>query len=294
MDFRSGRELLGICEEKGLTIARVMVLREMELRGISLIEVEADMDKALDIMRRSVKEPLLKEMKSMGGLIGGEAGKLEKARREGRSICGNVITKAVTYAMAVLEVNASMGVIVAAPTAGSSGVLPGVLFALQEQYGLTDHILKEGLYTAGAVGYLLMRNASVSGAQAGCQAEVGAASAMAAAAAVEMMGGTPGQALSASVGALANLLGLVCDPVRGLVENPCQNRNSIGAANALINAEQALAGIVQMIPFDEMAETMYHVGRSLPFELRESALGGCAAAPSASVSACGRDCKTCL
>lgn len=289
MDFRSGKELLEVCEGEGIRISQAMVYREMALRGISEKEVEADMIKAFDIMKRSVQEPLKKEPKSMGGLIGGEAKRLDTRYRDGKSLCGGIMTRAITYAMAVLEVNASMGVIVAAPTAGSSGVLPGVLFALQDEHGVKDERLREGLYTAGAVGYLLMRNASVSGAQAGCQAEVGSASAMAAAAAVEIMGGTPKQALSAAVGALANLLGLVCDPIGGLVENPCQNRNAVGAVNALINAEQALAGIMQLLPFDEMAETMLHVGRSLPFELRESALGGCAAAP----SACGRDCASC-
>lgn len=150
--------------------------------------------------------------------------------------------------MAVLEVNASMGVIVAAPTAGSSGVVPGVLLALQEEYDLAEKEVLNGLYTAGAIGYLLMRNASVAGAEAGCQAEVGAASAMAAAAAVEMMGGTPKQCLDAASVAISNLLGLVCDPIAGLVEYPCQNRNSVGAANALICAEQTLAGIPAVIP----------------------------------------------
>ena len=197
------------------------------------------------------------------------------------------MSRAITYAMAVLEVNASMGVIVAAPTAGSSGVVPGVLLALQEEYDLSDEEILNGLYTAGAVGYLLMRNASVAGAEAGCQAEVGAASAMAAAAAVEIMGGTPEMCMNAASGALANLLGLVCDPIAGLVEAPCQNRNSVGAANAMICAQQALAGITQVIPFDQMAEAMYHVGRSLPFELRESALGGCAGTP----AACARTCQ---
>lgn len=162
-----------------------------------------------------------------------------------------------------------------------------MLLALQEEYGLADEIVLKGLYTAGAVGYLLMRNASVAGAEAGCQAEVGAASAMAAAAAVEMMGGTPSMCLEAASAALSNLLGLVCDPIAGLVEAPCQNRNSIGASNALVCAEQTLSGIRQMIPFDEMVTAMYHVGRSLPFELRESALGGCAATE----TACQRTCQ---
>ncbi|NLL78066.1 MAG: L-serine ammonia-lyase, iron-sulfur-dependent, subunit alpha [Clostridiales bacterium] len=289
MDFRSGKELLELCVQEQLPISQVMKLREIELQETSEKEVNSKMKKALNIMRNAAYDPIKNEVSSIGGLIGGEAKKLENLRVEGKSLCGGAISKAMAYAMAVLEVNASMGVIVAAPTAGSSGVLPGVLLSLQEEYGLSDDQILEGLYTAGAVGYLLMRNASVSGAQAGCQAEVGSAAAMAAAAAVEMMGGTPDQALSAATGAISNLLGLVCDPVRGLVENPCQNRNAIGAANALINAEQALAGITQLIPFDEMVQAMYHVGRSLPFELRESALGGCAATP----TACNMNCPSC-
>ena len=191
--------------------------------------------------------------------------------------------------MAVLEVNASMGLIVAAPTAGSSGVVPGVLMALKEEKGLSDEILYKGLLNAGAVGYLLMRNASVSGAEAGCQAEVGAASAMAASAVVEIMGGTPEQCLAAASLSISNLLGLVCDPIAGLVESPCQSRNAVGVANAITSAELALAGVIHPIPFDEMAEAMYRVGKSLPFELRETAMGGCAGTP----TGCALGCNIC-
>ena len=244
------------------------------------------MEKALEIMKPSVSEPLVSPTASIGGLIGGEAKKLNEHRKQGKAVCGSLVSKAITYAMAVLEVNASMGVIVAAPTAGSSGVVPGVLLALKEEFELSDEMILNGLYTAGAVGYLLMRNASVAGAEAGCLEEVGAASAMAAAAVTEIMGGTADMCLYAASAALSNLLGLVCDPIAGLVESPCQSRNAIGASNALICAEQALAGIPWPIPFDEMAEAMYHVGRSLPFELRESALGGCAGTPTACEKTC--------
>ena len=287
MEFNQGSELLDLCREQDIPISRAMKLRETEFSRISEEEVEQKMKKSLKIMRRSAKEPLTNPKPSVGGLIGGESRKLHQHALAGRSVCGTVLQRAITYAMAVLEVNASMGVIVAAPTAGSSGVVPGVLLALQEEYDLAEKEVLNGLYTAGAIGYLLMRNASVAGAEAGCQAEVGAASAMAAAAAVEMMGGTPRQCLDAASVAISNLLGLVCDPIAGLVEYPCQNRNSVGAANALICAEQTLAGIQAVIPFDEMAQAMYHVGRSLPFELRESALGGCAATP----AACRRTCE---
>ena len=211
----------------------------------------------------------------------GYAKKLAQHAAKGRSICGDVLHKAAQYAMAVLEVNASMGLIVAAPTAGSAGVLPGMLFALQDRYNISDERLIDALFNAGAIGYLAMRNATVAGAVGGCQAEVGIASAMAASAAVELMGGKPEQCLDAASTVLMNMLGLVCDPVGGLVEYPCQNRNAAGVANALVAAELSLAGIHQFIPFDEMLDTMYAVGRRIPIELRETALGGCAATPSA-------------
>lgn len=287
MDFNSGKSLLELCEKENLPISEIMRRREEFLKDITGEECDRKMKKALDIMKNSVHEALEKPVKSVGGLIGGEAGKIRAHRREGKAICGEVLSRAVSHSMAVLELNASMGLIVAAPTAGSSGVVPGLLLALQEVHGFTDEEITNVLYTAGAVGYLLMRNASVAGAEAGCQAEVGAASAMAAAAAVELFGGTPKQCMDAASTALSNLLGLVCDPVAGLVEAPCQNRNAIGVANALTCAEIALSGVTQWIPFDEMAEAMYRVGRRIPFELRETALGGCAATP----TGCQKQCQ---
>ena len=179
--------------------------------------------------------------------------------------------------MGVLEVNTSMGLIVAAPTAGSSGVIPGVFTAIQEEYDLTDDQMMDAMLVASAVGYIITRNATVSGAEGGCQAEMGSASAMAAAAITEIMGGTPSQALDAASSAIGNMLGLVCDPIAGLVEVPCQKRNAMGASNALICAEMTLAGVINHIPFDQTVDAMYQVGRSLPYELRETALGGLAA-----------------
>lgn len=253
--------------------------RECDKTEVTMEQIMRHMEQVLRIMEESAHKPLTKPVKSIGGLIGGEAEKLEKRRTMGTSICGPVLGRAVTYAMAVLEVNTSMGLIVAAPTAGASGILPGLLLALQEEYHLSDETIIRGLFCASAVGYLAMRNATVSGAVGGCQAEVGVASSMAAAAAVEVMGGTAQQCLYAASTAIMNLLGLVCDPVGGLVECPCQSRNAAGAANALTCAEIALSGIRQMIPLDEMLEAMYHVGRGLPRELRETALGGCAITP---------------
>lgn len=287
MDFKNAGELLELCDNNNCLISEIMRRRECELGGTTGEEADHRMGKALEIMRASAKEPIEKPGRSMGGLIGGEAKKLSVHRRAGISICGNVLGKAITYAVAVLEVNSSMGLIVAAPTAGSSGIVPGLLLALQEEYGIADERVIDALYNAGAVGYLAMRNATVAGAVGGCQAEVGTAAAMAASAAVELMGGTPKESFYAASAVLMNMLGLVCDPVGGLVEYPCQNRNAAGVAVALTAAEMALSGIRQMIPFDEMLATMYAVGKRIPSELRETALGGCAVTP-AGCMACGK------
>ena len=281
MDFKSSVELLELCRQTQCPISEVMRRRECELGETTRDQVDHRMAKVLEIMRASAALPLKKPSKSMGGLIGGESKKLYDHAARGKAICGDILQRAMTYAMGVAEVNASMGLIVAAPTAGSAGIVPGLLLALQDCYKISDDRLVDALFNAGAVGYLAMRNATVAGAVGGCQAEVGVAAAMAASATVELMGGAPEQCLDAGSTVLMNLLGLVCDPVGGLVEYPCQNRNAAGVANALIAAELALSGVKQLIPFDEMLETMYAVGRRLPIELRETALGGCATAPSA-------------
>ena len=290
MDFKNAKELLALCEERKLCISDVMRRREIEKGEITDEICDARMKKAYEIMRESARGPIKKPGLSMGGLLGGEAKMLsdwQQGDGQGKSLCGPVLGRAVAYAMAVLETNASMGLIVAAPTAGSSGIVPGVLLALEEQFHFTEAEMIQALYNAGAVGYLAMRNATVAGAVGGCQAEVGVASAMAASAAVELLGSSPKACLDAASTVLMNLLGLVCDPVGGLVEYPCQNRNAAGVAVALTSAEMALAGVPQLIPLDEMIAVMYNVGRRIPAELRETALGGCAAAPSA-CEACGK------
>lgn len=281
MEFKNANELLALCRQEGCPISEIMRRRECILGETTVDAVTRRMGRVLEIMRESATIPLTSPIRSMGGLIGGEAKHLAAHAAKKKDICGPVLQKAVTYAMAVLEVNASMGLIVAAPTAGSSGVVPGLLLALQETYHISDERIMDGLFNAGAIGYLAMRNATVAGAVGGCQAEVGIAAAMAASAAVELMGGEPEQCLSAASTVLMNMLGLVCDPVGGLVEYPCQNRNAAGVANALVAAEIALSGIQQLIPFDEMLSAMYRVGRYLPAELRETARGGCATTPSA-------------
>ena len=287
MDFKSASELLALCRRENLPISEVMRRREVELGETAREAVDRRMARALEIMGESAALPLKEPARSTGGLIGGESRKLYDHAARGEAICGPVLQRALAYAMGVSEVNASMGLIVAAPTAGSAGVVPGLLLALRDCYEIPDDRLIDALFNAGAVGYLAMRNATVAGAVGGCQAEVGVAAAMAASATVELMGGTPEQCLDAASTVLMNMLGLVCDPVGGLVEYPCQNRNAAGVANALIAAELALSGVRQLIPFDEMLDVMYAVGRRIPIELRETALGGCAAAPSA-CAACGR------
>lgn len=281
MDFRNGKELLDLCREHNLLISEVMREREITCGNMTNEQIDARLKEILTIMKNAAHTPLETPTRSIGGLIGGEAKKTYEFSQTDNNLCGTFLSKAISYSMAVLEVNATMGLIVAAPTAGSAGVLPGVLLALQEERNLSDEAICSAIVHASAIGYILMRNASVSGAEAGCQAEVGAASAMAASAVVELMGGTPEMSLHAASIALSNLLGMVCDPIAGLVEAPCQSRNSIGAANAITCAQLALAGVTHPIPFDEMAEAMYRVGKSIPFELRETAMGGNAGTPTA-------------
>ena len=281
MDFKNAKELLTLCQDHQLPISEIMRQREIIVSETTDESVNSRMARVLEIMKDAAFSPVKTPVKSMGGLIGGEAQKLSRHLASGKGICGNVLEKAITYAMATLETNASMGLIVASPTAGSAGIVPGLLLALQEVYDFSDEDIQKALFNAGAIGYLAMRNATVAGAVGGCQAETGVVAAMAASAATELMGGTPLQCTYAASTVLMNMLGLVCDPVGGLVEYPCQNRNASGVAIALVAAEMSLAGITQLIPLDEMITIMFTVGKKLPAELRETALGGCATAPSA-------------
>lgn len=279
MNFNTGEELLKLCQQHQKSISKIMMETEAENFDLSPEEISAKMKESFAVMKRAVNKSLTEDIRSMGGLIGGEAKKLSAQRRAGKNICGVSVSKAVTYAMGVLEVNASMGLVVAAPTAGSCGILPGVLTMMQEEYHFTDEEMEEALFNAAAIGIIIVKNATVSGAEGGCQAETGAAAAMAASAVCELMGGSAEECLTAASIALKNIMGLVCDPIAGLVEAPCQKRNAIGAANALISAEIALAGIPSLIPFDETVSAMYRVGKMLPSELRETALGGIADTP---------------
>lgn len=281
MEFTNAAELLALCEKEEIGLGEAMLRRETALTGAGREEIRERMARSLLIMREAAATALAAPQKTMGGLIGGEAMALDARRKTASPVCGPLMARAIAIAMGTLEVNASMGLIVAAPTAGSCGVLPGALLSQAEAFGFGEEQLLDALLSAGAVGYLIARNATVAGAEGGCQAEVGTASAMAAAAVTGLHGGSPQQALWAAGTALVNLMGLVCDPIGGLVESPCQSRNAIGVTGALVAAETALAGIPAPAPLDEIIAAMYAVGRSLPGELRETALGGIAAAPSA-------------
>lgn len=275
-NFSSGEELLIICEKEKKTIWEVMLLREVDMQRTSREEVVAKMMMSLDVMISSIETGANNSEKSLSGLIGGEAKKLEEYRQSGKALSGDMVMKSVINSMAVLEVNASMGKIVASPTAGSCGILPGGLVTVGLEKNMSTDEIVRGLFTASAIGYLFSKNATVSGAEGGCQAETGTAAAMAAAGLVEMMGGNPEQALSAAAFTIKNVLGLVCDPIAGLVECPCQKRNALASTNALISADMALAGIKTIIPFDEVVDTMYRVGKLISPTLRETALGGLA------------------
>lgn len=288
MDFISATELLQLCARENRPISDIMKARELLSTGIDEEELFEKLRTVLTIFAQSAKAPVAHPGASMGGLIGGEAKKLRAFYDRQPAATGTLFPAAITYAMAVLETNASMGLIVAAPTAGSSGVLPGVLLALHESMELTEEEKFAAILNASAIGYLAMRNATVSGAEAGCQAEVGVASAMAASAATEIWGGTPEQCLTAAGLCLSNLLGMVCDPVGGFVESPCQSRNALGAVNAITCAQLALSGVTHISPLDEMLDAMVAVGRQMSPDLKETARGGNAATP----SACAR-CEGC-
>ena len=277
-DFTTGAGLVKLCEAEDLTISEVMIRREIQISDTTREAATAEMRKSLTVMRDSVKKGLNEKLQSVSRLTGGEAMTLYRYA-DFDPLSGAETCHAAAAAMAVVEVNAAMGRIVAAPTAGASGILPAVLLESGHARGWSDDKLIEGLFCAGAIGMLFAENASISGAAAGCQAETGVAAAMAAAALVELSGGTPMQCLDAAAIAIKNIEGLVCDPVAGLVECPCIKRNGMGAANALLSADMALCGITSLIPFDEVVASMYAVGREIRPEYRETAKGGLAATP---------------
>ena len=278
--FSSAEQLAEICKNNYAAISDVMFSREVNESGRSADEVVSEMKNSLAVMKNGVEAAKAGGMKTLGGYIGGEGKSLldGSLMKSGKNLCG-LASRAAAYAMSMIELNASMGRIVAAPTAGSCGILPGVIAALKEEFGFSDEKLTAALFNAGAIGYLFARNATISGAEGGCQSEVGVASAMAASAVVELFGGNVTQCMSAAGDTVSNILGLVCDPISGLVEAPCQKRNALGAANALLCAEIALSDDREpLVSLDQIIKISYTVGRSIPYQLRETALGGMASA----------------
>lgn len=276
--FRNVAELVELADSKQKKISTLMIEQEIEVTGKSREQIIHQMGANLDVMEQAVEKGL-QGVRSVSGLTGGDAVLLQNYIKSGNSLSGEMLLDAVSKAVATNEVNAAMGTICATPTAGSAGVVPGTLFALQNKLKPNREQKIEFLFTAGAFGFIVANNASISGAAGGCQAEVGSASGMAAAAIVEMAGGTPAQSAEAMAITLKNMLGLVCDPVAGLVEVPCVKRNAMGAANAMVAADMALAGITSRIPCDEVIDAMYKIGQTMPSALRETAQGGLAATP---------------
>ena len=275
--YNNGKELLALCRESNIPIWEAAILDEMEQTEASRTEIMERTSLALRVMQKSVEDP--GEGRTMGGLIGGEYKKVKAYKEAGRTLSGEIANRAMMRAVACSQCNASMGRICAAPTAGSSGILPAALITGAEELNCGEEEMLRGILTAAALGKIIVQNATVAGAEGGCQAECGAAAAMAAAALVEMAGGTPEQALHAGAIAIKNIMGLICDPIAGLVESPCSKRNASGVLNALSSADLALAGVESIIPFDEVVDAMYAVGLALHPDFKETARGGIAASP---------------
>nr|WP_309099323.1 L-serine ammonia-lyase, iron-sulfur-dependent, subunit alpha [Fredinandcohnia onubensis] len=276
--FRNVAELVELATSKNMKIAEVMIEQEVEVTGKTRGDIISQMERNLEVMEKAVERGLA-GVSSLSGLTGGDAVLLQDYIQKGNFLTGKTVLDAVSKAVATNEVNAAMGTICATPTAGSAGVVPGTLFAVKEKLNPTKEQMVQFLFTAGAFGFVVANNASISGAAGGCQAEVGSAAGMAAAAIVEMAGGTPQQSAEAMAITLKNMLGLVCDPVAGLVEVPCVKRNAMGAANAMVAADMALAGVTSRIPCDEVIDAMYRIGQTMPTALKETAQGGLAATP---------------
>lgn len=275
--FQNVSELVEQANQLG-SVFEVMIALEMETTRMPRTEILKKMEQQLTVMENAVEKGV-NGVSSATGLTGGDATKLKEYIEKGNFLSGETILTAVRNAVATNEVNAAMGLVCATPTAGSAGVVPGVLFAAKERLNMDREEMVRFLFTAGAFGLVIANNASISGAEGGCQAEIGSASAIASAALVDASGGTPEMCSAAIAMTLKNMMGLICDPVAGLVEVPCVKRNALGAAQAMISADMALAGITSVIPTDEVIEAMYKVGRQMPSIFKETAEGGLADTP---------------
>jgi L-serine dehydratase len=277
--FKSVQEIVDRAEAENAAVWRVVLAEEVDDSGRTEAEVLARLKDRLQTMREAVERGLGSDAPSVSGLLGGGARRFEEWRGSGASVMGPFLGKVMARAQATMEVNARMGTIVATPTAGSSGILPAVFFAAEEELGFDDDDLVRGLLVAAGVGQVIVARASVAGATGGCQAETGSAAAMAAAALTELRGGSPAVVAQAVAFTLQGMLGLICDPVGGLVEVPCLTRNVSGAVQSVAGSEMALSGLKFPIPADEVIDVMGQVGREMDERYRETARGGLAATP---------------
>lgn len=279
MRFTTLQQLVDCCKTDGVTMGQLMLTEQAKETGISEEQTFQQMADYYSIMKEAVRRGIDEPVASRSGLTGGDAVRMQNYMENSETSSGNEASRALAYALSVSEVNASMGRIVATPNAGSCGIIPGVFVSSQERFHWEDKHLVMGLFSAGAIGYIIANNSFISGAEGGCQAEVGSAIGMAAGALTELRGGTPEQAVHAVGLALKNSLGLICDPVGGLVEIPCIVRNGFGAVTALAAADMALAGVRSVIPSDEVIGVMLEVGSAMPSKHRETAQGGLAQTP---------------
>lgn len=280
--YQNGAQLLEYMKKNEMSkISEAILAKEMMLTGKSEEEIRARTAEHYAVMKQSAVRALTERVETVGGMISGDSKKMEDYRKTYGALSGDTVARAMARALSCSEVNASMGRICAAPTAGACGILPAAVFTVAEDLNSDPTDVIDAMITAAGIGAIITDNATVAGAEGGCQAECGTASAMAAAAVVQLRGGTADMALCAAGIALENILGLVCDPIAGIVEAPCAKRNASGTVNAILSADLALAGIRSDVPFDEVVAAMYQVGRALPTTLRETALGGIAAAPTA-------------
>ncbi|HIV50088.1 MAG TPA: L-serine ammonia-lyase, iron-sulfur-dependent, subunit alpha [Candidatus Faecalibacterium intestinipullorum] len=278
MSFLSCAEMLGAAAEQGISLAEAVMRNDLAESRLTEEKSRADMRTLWHVMQATSRD-YDPAQRSRSGLCGGDAAKVEQAAAAGKLLGGDYLAAVTAEALKTAECNACMKRIVAAPTAGSCGVLPAVLLPLARSGEASDDDICEALYVAAGFGQVIAARATLAGAEGGCQAEVGSASAMAAAALCYLKGGAPEQCAAAAAMALGNLLGLVCDPVAGLVEVPCVKRNVVGAVNAVSCANMALAGVDYAIPCDEVIDAMGRVGAQLSPDLRETGLGGLAATP---------------
>lgn len=276
--YTNAEELLNQCKEENKRIWEVALENEMKISNMSREKIFEHFDERLEIMFHSAEKALTQKQSTKGNLIDGVS-KCQYDYSKKETISGEYINYVMALAYSCSEVNASMGKICASPTAGSCGIVPAVLLGVMKGKNISREKTVEALITASAVGAIYTRNATVAGADGGCQAECGVAASMAAAAAAYMMGANDEKCLDAAGFAMINIMGLVCDPVAGLVALPCAQRNASGAVNALISADMALAGQIAHIPFDQVVDSMFKVGKMLPPQLRETAMGGIAATP---------------